>query len=120
MGPGNELSALRVTVRRGGADGEVRRQQPNVLGGDVGWWRLPLSFGLLPTDAHDTSPVWIEVAACAARDAACTAESAPATVAVQATTVPAQAPARNPARPPMRARRPARAHALDTEREWQP
>ncbi len=67
-GEGRDLQSLVVTVRRDGPNGAIRWQQSKVLGSDVGQWPLPLSFGLYPSDASDTTPVWIEVLGCAQRE----------------------------------------------------
>ncbi len=66
-GPGQELQALSVRVRRGGATGAERFRGTNAVGPQEPW-RLPLTFALSPADDADTTPLWIEVRGHMVRD----------------------------------------------------
>jgi len=66
-GPGQELQALSVRVRRGGATGPERFRETNAVGMQEPW-RLPLTFALSPADDEDTAPLWIEVRGHTVRD----------------------------------------------------
>ncbi len=70
-----EIQSLVVGVRRGGADGEVRRDAAQPLGDAPTQWRLPLTFVLYPSEPGDSTPVWIEALGCGTRER-CTAASA--------------------------------------------
>ncbi len=76
-GAGGVLQAMALTVRKGDHRGPTRVLRHELLGTEAGQRALPLSFGLIPLNEADGEALWIEVAACATRDAAaCNAATA--------------------------------------------
>jgi hypothetical protein len=74
-GPGREVEAVTLEVRRGGANGLLRSRRTTALGTGSARESLALWVTVVASDPADATPIWIEALGCAGASG-CTRETA--------------------------------------------